>query len=327
MTGISDSFQRPINYLRISVTDRCNLRCVYCMPENGVDLMAHADILSYEEIYVVVKAAAEMGINKVRLTGGEPLVRAGVPDLISMLAGIDTIDDISLTTNGILLAEYAVALKEAGLHRVNVSLDSLKPDKFREITRCGTLEDTLRGIDAAVAAGLTPVKINMVVMAGINDDELTDFAAKTVNDGWHVRFIEHMPVNGDEPDVPRLFSVREMRERIESLGKLEPWKVDVGNGPAKYFRLPGATGTIGFITPVTEHFCYQCNRLRLTADGMLRPCLLSEEEIDLKEPLRSGASVMELKNLIEKAVASKPKGHRLAEGKKRNGRPFSQVGG
>jgi cyclic pyranopterin phosphate synthase len=327
MTGISDSFQRPINYLRISVTDRCNLRCVYCMPEAGVALMSHADILSYEEIYAVVKAAAEMGINKVRLTGGEPLVRAGVPDLVSLLAGIETIDDISLTTNGILLAQYAAALKEAGLNRVNVSLDSLKPEKFNMITRCGALEDTLEGIEAAKAAGLTPVKINVVVMAGVNDDELTDFALKTVSDGWHVRFIEHMPVNGDDPGVTKLFSVAEMRKRIETLGKLEPWKVDVGNGPAKYFRLPDATGTIGFITPVTEHFCYQCNRLRLTADGKLRPCLLSEEEIDLKEPLRSGASVTELKNLIEKAVASKPKGHRLAEGKKRNGRPFSQVGG
>lgn len=327
MTGISDSFQRPINYLRISVTDRCNLRCVYCMPEEGVDLMSHADILSYEEIFTVVKAATEMGINKVRLTGGEPLVRAGVPDLVKMLVGIDAIDDISLTTNGILLAQYAAALKEAGLHRVNISLDSLKPERFNKITRCGSLDDTLEGIDAAMKAGLTPVKINMVVMAGINDNELTDFAARTVSDGWHVRFIEHMPVNGDEPDITRLLSVSEMRARIKPLGKLEPWKVDVGNGPAKYFKLPGAEGTIGFITPITEHFCYQCNRLRLTADGKLRPCLLSEEEIDLKEPLRNGALVTELKNLIEKAVASKPKGHRLAEGKKRNGRPFSQVGG
>ncbi len=327
MTGISDSFQRPINYLRISVTDRCNLRCVYCMPAEGVPLMAHADILSYEEIYIVVKAAAEMGINKVRLTGGEPLVRAGLSDLIRLLVGIEAIDDISLTTNGILLAQHAATLKEAGLHRVNVSLDSLKPERFNKITRCGALEDTLRGIEAAKTAGLTPVKINMVVMAGVNDDELTDFSAKTVSEGWHVRFIEQMPVNGDDSGFTKLFSVSEMRKRIESLGKLEPWKVDVGNGPAKYFRLPGAEGTIGFITPITEHFCYRCNRLRLTADGKLRPCLLSEEEIDLKEPLRSGASVMELKNLIEKAIASKPKGHHLAEGKKRNGRPFSQVGG
>jgi len=327
MTGISDSFQRPINYLRISVTDRCNLRCVYCMPEDGVTLMPHRDILSYEEIYTVAKVAAGLGINKIRLTGGEPLVRLGLADLVKMLAGIDTIDDISLTTNGILLAQHAAELKKAGLRRVNVSLDTLKPERFGQITRCGKLEDTLGGIAAARAAGLDPVKINMVVMAGINDDELADFATKTIDDGWHVRFIEHMPVNGDEPAFARLFSVKEMRKRIETLGKLEPWKVEVGNGPAKYFRLPGANGTIGFITPVTEHFCYQCNRLRLTADGKLRPCLLSEEEIDLREPLRSGASTEELKNLIEKAIASKPAGHHLAEGKKQKGRPFSQVGG
>jgi cyclic pyranopterin phosphate synthase len=327
MTGLSDSFQRPINYLRISVTDRCNLRCIYCMPPEGISLMSHYDILSYEEIYTLVKAAAELGINKVRLTGGEPLVRAGLPELVRMLADIETIDDISLTTNGILLAQHAAELKEAGLHRVNVSLDTLKPERFQQITRCGNLEDTLRGIAVAGEAGLNPVKINMVVMAGINDDELPDFAAKTVRDGWHVRFIERMPVNGADSESIKLVSVSEMKKRIASLGTLEPWKVDVGNGPAKYFRLPGASGTIGFITPVTEHFCYQCNRLRLTADGKLRLCLLSEEEIDLREPLRSGASVAELKNLIEKATAKKPKGHRLSEGKRHRGRPFSQVGG
>jgi cyclic pyranopterin phosphate synthase len=327
MTGISDSFQRPINYLRISVTDRCNLRCVYCMPEEGVTLMSHADILTYEEIYTVAKVAAGLGINKVRLTGGEPLVRLGLADLVKMLASIKAIDDLSLTTNGILLAENAARLKQAGLHRVNISLDTLRPERFREITRCGELEDTLKGIAAAHAAGLEPVKINMVVMAGINDDELIDFTRKTIDDGWHVRFIEHMPVIADSPAPSRLFSVKEMRNRIETLGRLEPWKVDVGNGPAKYFRLPGARGTIGFITPVTEHFCYQCNRLRLTADGKLRPCLLSEEEIDLREALRSGAPPDELKQLIEKAIACKPERHYLTEGKKRNGRPFSQVGG
>jgi cyclic pyranopterin phosphate synthase len=327
MTGLSDSFQRPINYLRISVTDRCNLRCVYCMPQEGITLMSHYDILSYEEIYTLVKAAAELGINKVRLTGGEPLVRAGVSDLVRLIANIDTIDDISLTTNGILLAEYAAELKEAGLMRVNVSLDTLKPERFRRITRCGELDKTLKGIDAASEVGLTPVKINMVVMAGINDDEIPDFARKTISDGWNVRFIEQMPVNGEMPVSPQLFSVSDMRQRIEPLGKLEPCKMDVGNGPAKYFRLPGATGTIGFITPVTEHFCYQCNRLRLTADGKLRLCLLNEEEIDVKEPLRSGASVAELKTLIENAIARKPKGHHLAEGNGHQGRPFSQVGG
>jgi cyclic pyranopterin phosphate synthase len=327
MTGLSDSFQRPINYLRISVTDRCNFRCVYCMPEQGVSLLSHFDILSYEEIYTVAKTAAGLGITKIRLTGGEPLVRTGLPDLVRLLAGIETINDIALTTNGALLARYAAALKEAGLRRVNVSLDTLKQERFQQITRCGTLEDTLHGIETAKSVGLNPVKINVVVMAGVNDDELTDFASLTVSDGWHVRFIELMPRAGEDPDSSRLFTVKQMRDRIETMGTLEPYKVDVGNGPARYFRLPGATGTIGFITPVTEHFCYQCNRLRLTADGKLRPCLLSEEEIDLRETLRSGASEAELKDLFTQAIACKPRGHRLAEHKPHTGRPFSQVGG
>lgn len=327
MTGLSDSFQRPINYLRISVTDRCNLRCVYCMPAEGVSLMAHHAILSYEEIYAVVKAAAEMGINKVRLTGGEPLVRAGLPELVQMLASIATIDDISLTTNGTRLAQHAAELKQAGLQRVNISLDTLKPDRFRSITRCGNLEDTLEGLEAAKAVGLNPVKINVVVMAGVNDDEIPDFAARTVSDGWHVRFIELMPQAGDEPASSKLVSARDMKRLIDPLGKMEPCQVKVGNGPAKYFRLPHAAGTIGFITPVTEHFCYHCNRLRLTADGKLRPCLLNDDEIDLRGPLRGGASAAELKSLIEEAIARKPQGHRLAEGSTHNGRPFSQVGG
>jgi len=327
MTGLSDSFQRPINYLRISVTDRCNLRCIYCMPADGVSLMSHNDILSYEEIYTVARAAAEMGINKVRLTGGEPLVRAGLPELVQMLAGIDTIDDISLTTNGTMLAEHAAELKQAGLQRVNISLDTLRADRFGQITRCGNLEDTLKGIEVARAVGLDPVKINVVVMAGVNDDELPDFAARTVSEGWHVRFIELMPLNGDEPVASKLVSVREMKHRLDPLGKMEPCRVNVGNGPAKYFSLPQATGTIGFITPVTEHFCYHCNRLRLTADGKLRPCLLSEDEVDLREPLRRGASAAKLKGLIEEAIARKPRGHKLTEGGTSMDRPFSQVGG
>ena len=327
MTGISDSFQRPINYLRISVTDRCNLRCVYCMPEEGIQLMSHYDILSYEEIYTLVKAAAELGINRVRLTGGEPLVRAGVPDLVKLIADIDSIKDISMTTNGVLLAKYAAELKEAGLDRVNVSLDTLKPERFRQITRCGELKETLNGIKAAEEAGLTPVKINMVVMAGINDDEITDFARKTVTDGWNVRFIEQMPVTAAGEDSSKLFSVKEMKKCIDPLGKMEPFKMSTGNGPAKYYKLPGANGTIGFITPVTEHFCVECNRLRLTADGKLRLCLLHEDEIDLREPLRSGASIEELKTIIADAIARKPKGHNLGKEGYHKGRPFSQVGG
>jgi cyclic pyranopterin phosphate synthase len=326
MTGVSDSFQRPINYLRISVTDRCNLKCVYCMPDGGVRALSHKDILRYEEILTIVKAAAELGIEKVRLTGGEPLVRAGLPDLVRMLAGVRGIDDIALTSNGVLLADQAAALKEAGLRRINISLDTLKPERFRQITRCGELADTLKGIEAAKTAGLNPVKINMVVMAGVNDDEIPDFAAKTIKDGWNVRFIELMPMSGDAT-AGKLVPVSAMRRRIEKLGKLEPAQAIAGNGPAKYFRLPGATGTIGFITPVTEHFCFDCNRLRLTADGKLRPCLLSEQEIDLREPLRHGATPAELKDLIREAIASKPKQHHLAEGSAPRDRPFSHIGG
>jgi cyclic pyranopterin phosphate synthase len=326
MTKLADSFQRSINYLRISVTDRCNLRCVYCMPPEGIALMSHSDILTYEEIFTLVKAAAELGIDRVRITGGEPLVRMGLPDLVRMITGIKTINDISLTTNGTFLAKYAAELKEAGLMRVNVSLDTLKPERFRHITRCGELEDTLKGIEAANKVGLTPVKINMVVMAGVNDDELPDFARKTIKDGWHVRFIEHMPVTGEDSGSD-LVSVKEMKKRLENIGELEPAKMDKGNGPAKYFRFPGGKGTVGFITPVTEHFCYQCNRLRLTADGKLRLCLLREDEINLREPLRRGASVEELKDIIIKATAAKPKGHQLVEGGVHKGRPFSQVGG
>ena len=203
MTGISDSFERPINYLRISVTDRCNLRCIYCMPPGGVDLIPHRDILSYEEIYTIVKAATELGITKIRLTGGEPLVRAGLSELIRMLAQIDTVDDISLTTNGTLLSHYATELKAAGLCRVNVSLDTLKPDRFEFITHQNMFGNVLEGIEVAKSVGLNPIKLNMVVMSGINDDELLDFAAKTIHDGWHVRFIEPMPVAGEGVISPR----------------------------------------------------------------------------------------------------------------------------
>jgi len=328
MTGFSDSFQRPINYLRISVTDRCNLRCIYCMPTEGVCLMPHEDILSYEEIYNIVEAAAELGINKVRITGGEPLVRAGLPKLVQMLAQIDAIDDISLTTNGTLLAHYAAELKSAGLQRVNVSLDTLKPDRFKYITRgSSNLDDVLAGIEVAKSVGLNPVKINAVVMSGINDGELLDFATKTINDGWHVRFIELMPLNGKDTTTSQFISVNEMKQRLKVLGELEPCLPTVGNGPAKYFRLPDAKGTLGFITPVSEHFCFSCNRLRLTADGKLRPCLLSEDEIDLRQSLRSGASSEELKKLITEAAAKKPLQHHLAEGNVPRDRPFSQVGG
>ena len=325
MTGLLDPFGRSINYLRISVTDRCNLRCIYCMPPEGVPQMSHSEILSYEEIRTVVRAAAELGINNIRLTGGEPLVRAELPKLIKMLSRIEGIQELSLTTNGTLLKNYALELRQAGLSRINLSLDTLKPDRFRYITRLGRLKDVLEGISAAKKAGFDPIKINAVVMQGINDDEILDFARMTCEEGCHVRFIELMPFKGMAEFVPSV----EVRQRISLLGKLEPCPSITGNGPARYYRLAGAKGTIGFISPLTElPFCSRCNRIRLTPDGRLRPCLLGEDEIDLKMPLRNDASTEELRRLILKAVASKPEHHHLEGG---NGRPvkrkMSQIGG
>jgi len=328
MTKNLDPFGRNVNYLRISVTDRCNLRCIYCMPLEGVPQMSHSELLSYEEIQTVVRAAAELGINRIRLTGGEPLVRAELPELVRMLSRIEGIEELSLTTNGVFLKKYALELKQAGLSRVNVSLDTLKADTFRYITRLGELQGVLEGIEAAKKAGFEPVKTNTVVMRGINDDEILDFAKMTYEDGWHVRFIELMPFKGVVEFVPSI----ELRQHISLLGKLEPCASITGNGPAMYYRLPGARGTIGFISPLTEtSFCSRCNRMRLTSDGKLRPCLLREDEIDLKLPLRSdeiGAPMKELKRLILKAVASKPEHHHLNEGVTRLvNRKMSQIGG
>ena len=313
MPGPLDSFQRPVNYLRISVTDRCNLRCVYCMPPEGIALLPHNDILSYEEIYRIAQAAAGLGINKIRLTGGEPLVRTKLVSLIAMLSVIKGIDDISLTTNGMLLADQAEDLKKAGLKRVNISLDSLRSDRFREITRVGELDDVLRGIEAARAVGLNPIKINTVVIRGVNDDEIVDFARLTIDGEWHVRFIEYMPFHGNGAGGDSLVPVSGIKQRVESLSTLEP-AFAKGGGPAKYYRLSQARGTIGFISPVSEHFCSACNRLRLTAEGKLRPCLFSDNEIDLRGPLRQGADIDDMKELITEAIASKPAGHKLQAG-------------
>ncbi len=328
MTGILDSFGRRIDYLRISVTDRCNLRCIYCMPPEGIPQMPHNEILTYEEIQSVVRAAAELGVNRIRLTGGEPLVRADLPKLIKMLSQIEEIRELSLTTNGILLKNRALELKQAGLSRVNVSLDTLRADRFRYMTRLGELKDVLDGIEAAGKAGLAPIKVNTIIMRGINDDEMLDFARMTYKDGWHVRFIELMPLNG----VAEFVSSAELRQHITLLGNLEPCSDSrgiTGNGPATYYRLAGARGTIGFITPLTElAFCSRCNRMRLTPDGKLRPCLLGEDEIDLKTPLRNNASMEELRRLMLKAVASKPKHHHLKQAHVRPvKRGMSQIGG
>ncbi len=326
MTGLYDSWQRHINYLRISLTDHCNLSCVYCSV-GSVPHLPRSEILSYEEIQRLVQVAASMGINKVRLTGGEPLMRPNISKLIELLSQVAGIDDISLTTNGILLSKYAVKLRKAGLKRVNVSLDTLKEDRFKRITGRDKLAEVLSGIEAAHLAGLEPVKINMVVLQGINDDETIDLARMSTSRGWHVRFIEFMPFGTPEAETLGTISTQEIQECIQSLGKLEPYTGKTGNGPAKYFRLPGARGTIGFISSVTEHFCRSCNRLRLTADGQLRPCLLDDDEVNLKEPLRNGASTHELKQLIQQAVATKQERHHLNEGLAPERRAMYQIGG
>lgn len=328
-----DAYNRPISYLRISVTDRCNLRCIYCMPEEGVAWRPHDEVLRYEEIETIVRAAAELGISKIRLTGGEPLVRQGIGDLVSKIAGIPGIDDLAMTTNGVLLVQYARVLADAGLHRVNVSLDTLDPQRFRTITRRGELSDVLTGIEAAREAGLKPIKINTVVIRGLNEDEVADLAAKSLEaDWWNIRFIEMMPVvNGErmsEKWEARTVTAEEIRSRIESaLGPLQPARMSAGNGPARYYRLPGGRGTVGFITPISEHFCYTCNRLRLTADGQLRPCLLSDREIDLRTPLRCGADAAEIKALILEGIRVKPRHHHLAEHRGPQRRTMSEIGG
>ena len=328
-----DACNRPISYLRISVTDRCNLRCTYCMPEEGVARRSHEEILRYEEIEIVVQAAAGLGISKVRITGGEPLVRPGIVDLVRMLARVPGVDDLAMTTNGTLLARFAGDLAEAGLQRVNVSLDTLRPDRFRRITRCGELEDVLVGMEAARGAGLEPIKVNTVVIRGMNEDEAVDSARKTVDEAWNVRFIELMPVGvsgGLDNDGwhERVVTAADIRQEIEAaLGPLEPAKTSAGSGPARYYRVPGAGGTIGFITPVSEHFCLHCNRLRLTADGYLRPCLLSDDEIDLRTPLRQGAGVEEIEELLLKAIMRKPSQHRLDELLAPENRVMSEIGG
>jgi len=295
------------------------------MPPEGVPQISHSEILSYEEIRLVVQAAAQLGVRRMRLTGGEPLVRADFLKLVEMLSRIEGITELSLTTNGALLKDYAHALKQAGLSRVNVSVDTLRADRFRDIARLGELDDVLAGIETAKEAGLHPIKINTVVMRGINDDEILDFARLTYKEGWHVRFIELMPFKGVAQPVPSV----EVQQRVSSLGRLERYTPIKGNGPAQYCRLAGATGTIGFISALTEiSFCSRCNRIRLTPDGKLRPCLLGDDEIDLRTPLRNNASMEELKRLILKAVASKPEHHHL---KDTNDRPvereMSQIGG
>lgn len=323
-----DSQDRAIHYLRVSVTDRCNFRCAYCMPPRGVKWLPHADILSYEELLRLLAVFSRAGIRNVRLTGGEPLVRKGFVDFVAAVRGLGTIEDLSMTTNGSLLPQFAPALKAAGLDRVNISLDTVDPAGFAKVTYCGKVTDTLRGIESALAAGLTPLKINVVLTEALSAADLGFFVDQVRRHPVAVRFIERMPLGknglGAGPDVA---AVRRMIEEAGQ-GRLEPASIK-GNGPARYWRLPRSLGTFGFITPISEHFCNACNRLRLTADGRLRPCLLSDAEIDVRTPLRAGASDGDLAELFAAAVRAKPAGHSLCRTSGYPGfaRRMSQIGG
>ncbi len=325
-----DPLNRCIDYLRVSITDRCNLSCVYCKPQARLQMLDHDEIMRYEEILRLVAVAASLGISHVRVTGGEPLVRRGVVGFIDELCGINGIRDVSLTTNGMLLEEMAEQLREAGVSRLNVSLDSLKPRRFREITGGADFDRVWRGINRAAAIGFSPLKINVVPVKGVNDDEVVDFARLTLDRAVQVRFIEFMPIGAnDRWHRESCVTSGEIRARIEcEIGTLEPFTRGASAGPSDNYRITGAQGVIGFISPISKHFCASCRRLRLTADGKIRPCLLSDTEIDVKSPLRGGCSDIELERLLKLALEIKPERHYIAErGGACSQRSMSGIGG
>ena len=324
--ALRDQFGRQIEYLRISVTDRCNFRCLYCMPETGMQWLPKSEILSYEEISEIVRQLAPLGLRRLRITGGEPTIRPQIPDLVRMLHSVPGITDIALSTNGVRLPELAPALRDAGLDRVNMSVDSLRGDRIVRIARRSLGFDPVRAAEAAQDAGLDPIKLNMVVMRGVNDDEVVDLARLTIERPWHVRFIELMPV-GDLRELTweHVVPSDEILSRLNAVAPLTPSAGPArGNGPAAYYQWAGAAGTIGVITPMTHTYCASCNRVRLTANGRLRTCLFGNHEVDLRAPLRAG---LPLEPLFRQALADKPKEHALLQMKVGGLRALSQVGG
>jgi GTP 3',8-cyclase len=311
LKSMIDSYNREINYLRVSVTDRCNLRCIYCMPKEGLSVIGHDDILRYEEILRVICASIQLGIAKVRVTGGEPLVRRGILDFLSKLKTIDGLQDVSLTTNGVLLESMAEGIFKAGIRRINISLDSLNQEKYECVTRGGSLERVLRGIDEAHRAGFSPIKINIVVIKGFNDDEILSFARQTIDKPYQIRFIELMPLGRVGMDYEEKYLSNDtILDEIAKAYPLVPVNVRKTNldGPAMLFRIKDARGEIGFISAMSQHFCQSCNRLRLTADGNIRACLFSDQEVDLKSKIRMGCSDSDLVRLIKIAAEKKPRG-------------------
>jgi len=327
--ALKKNSKRTINYLRLSVTDRCNLRCMYCMPEEGIEFVPHDDILSYEEMLHLVEISVQAGIRKVRLTGGEPLARKGFISFLKKLSGIRGLEEITLTTNGVLLKEFAADIKNCGVRRINISLDTLKAERFRQITGRDHFDRVWAGIQEAERLGFSPIKINVVAMRGVNDDEILDFVRLTLEKPFHIRFIEYMPVGKNNNWSPeRFISTSEILSRVQELGALSPVMQNALDGPADRYRIGGAVGEVGLIGALSNHFCHKCNRLRLTAEGHLRGCLFSDQEIDVKTPLREGKPDADLLALVRVAIESKPNDHGLISNKPRKCvRHMSSIGG
>jgi len=326
---LKDHYNRRINYFRVSITDRCNLTCMYCMPHVLVPKLSHDDILSYEEILRIVAVSTRLGITKVRITGGEPLVRKGVYEFLGKLTTIKGLTDISLTTNGMLLADHAERIKSAGIHRINISLDSLNRKTYQHITGEDGFNQVWRGIEKAAQIGMNPIKLNVVILKGINDDEILDFARLSLTYPFHIRFIEYMTIGETSVHMGDAIFTPEIKERISTLGRLNAIGKGNNDGPAEIYQLDGAIGKIGFISALSNHFCHQCNRIRLTASGQLRPCLLTDDdEEDIKGPMRRGCSDQELAEIFRKAINRKPKGHQMtADHPVRISTRMSSIGG
>ncbi len=328
MAAMKDPFGRKIDYIRISVTDRCNLRCRYCMPEEGLKLLPHSFLLTYEEIYRIVRIVAGMGFKRVRITGGEPLVRRDIEKLIYKIASVEGIEDVSLTTNGTIFYKFAERLKEAGLKRVNISLDTFRRDRFLWITRRDMLSGVLKSIEKALELGFDPVKINVVLIKGFNSDEVLDFAKFAYENPVTIRFIEYMPTGGEllwgRDSVMYGWEAKEIIEKEYELAQSN----DVGGGPAVTYNLVGGKGKVGFITPISCHFCATCNRIRVTSEGGVKPCLFSDLELDIRGPLRNRASDDEIRKIIEKAISLKPRAHKIVKyAFKKCQRTMREIGG
>ena len=308
-----DQYDRNLNYLRISVTDRCNLQCLYCRPREGTTKLRHEDILTYEEILRLARIAVNLGVNKIRLTGGELLVRKGICDFIPQLTALPGLKDVSLTTNGVYLKDNLEKLRSAGIKRINVSLDTLREQRYKKITGCNGFKRVWEGIELAKKLKFQPIKINVVVIKGINDDEVLDLARLTLHEPYHIRFIEYMPLGVKNTEtILRHVPSSLIKKRLNSIGRLVQIPRTTLDGPAEHFKFQGAAGEIGFISALSHNFCSVCNRLRLTPKGSLRPCLLFDQEIDLRDPMRSGASDNELARIFLKAALTKPHSHYLA---------------